>query len=560
MDRFKNIADQFSNHIEGLWNSNEGWRFMVSLAIVVAGFLILEFIWRLVNRHFQAGLAKKGVTKDGPSLLGFLPALRLAFLAIFLWLAEFLFVIPDPIRELLRAGEAILMAVAVILLLFSLVDLLDGFRLTLPENIQQAVPAEMLTKVKRGLRVGILALVAIAFIYTQKGLFPPWLWEYALWRYLAVIVVLFMVYMLGRFLIKSLSGMTNALKESQERERLRLVLQSTIWPLNLIFLTIALYAIRAFFNLPQTLDNLINTTIGILGTMAVFLFVYRLLDVLQFELAKYASREETPVDQTFVQMIRIFARVIVIVIGSIYLLRAISGKPLSALLAGLGIGGLAIALASQDTLKNFFGSIMIMLDKPFQVGQRILADGHDGVVETIGFRSTRVRTLTGHLVTIPNEKIAASNIENIGRRPSIRRLTNITITYDTPPDKIEKALEIIKEILNDHEGMDPDFPPRVFFNEFNDASLNILMMYWYFPPNYWDFVAFNERVNLRIMRAFEVEGIEFAFPTTTNYLAQDAKRPLHITLENFPSPSEKEKAKSMVETASDLEGLADENK
>jgi MscS family membrane protein len=507
----------------------------------VAGFLILEYIWRLVNRYFQARLAKKGVTQDDLNLLGFLPALRLAFLAIFLWLAEFLFVIPPPIRLLLHAFEAILLAVAVILLLFSFVDLLDRLRLTLPDNIQQAVPTEMLAKVKRGLRIGILALVAIAFIYTQKGLFPPWLWEYALWRYLVIIVVLFVVFILGRFLIKSLSGMTSALKESQERLRLRLLLQATIWPLNLILVTIALYAIRAFFILPQTADNLMDKAIGILGTLAVILFIYRLLDVLEFELTKYAQREETPVDQTFVQMIRIFTRVVVIVVGSIYLLRAISGKPLSALLAGLGIGGLAIALASQDTLKNFFGSIMIMLDKPFQVGQRIVTGGLDGVVETIGFRSTRVRTLTGHLVTIPNEKIASSNIENIGRRPSIRRLTNITITYDTPPAKVEKALDLIREILQDHEGMHPDFPPRVNFNEFNDASLNIIMIYWYHPPNYWDFLAFNEKVNLRIMRAFEAEGIEFAFPSSTNYLAQDDKRPLHITLDNSSPPSDKDR-------------------
>jgi MscS family membrane protein len=173
---------------------------------------------------------------------------------------------------------------------------------------------------------------------------------------------------------------------------------------------------------------------------------------------------------------------------------------------------------------------MIMLDKPFEVGQRIIVEGTDGMVENIGFRSTRVRTLTGHLVTVPNEKMAASKIENIGRRPSIRRLTNITITYDTPPDKIERAVDIIRGILENHEGMHPEFPPRVYFNEFNDSSLNIMMIYWYFPPNYWDFVAFSQRTNLQIMRAFEAEGIEFAFPTTTTYLAHDERRPLHIQL------------------------------
>lgn len=539
MSDLKSFINQLGVHVEGLWNGNDGWRFLVSIVIVVAGFLLLEIIWKRINRYFQNYLFKKGLERESLGLLKFLPALRLAFLALFLRVAELLFVVPTTIRLLLHALEAILMAVAVILLFYALIDLLDRLRLLLPKYIQQAVPTETLAKVKGGLRMWILALVAIVFLYTQKALFPPWFWEYALWRYFLIIAVLFMIYMLGRLLIKSLSGITSALKESHERERLRLVLQATIWPLNLIFLTIALYAIREFFLFPQTANNLMDTAISVIGALAVILFVYRLLDVLQYELTKYAQREETPMDQTFVQMIRIFARVVIIIIGSIYLLRTISGKPLSALLAGLGIGGLAIALASQDTLKNFFGSIMIMLDKPFNIGHRIVADGHDGTVENIGFRSTRVRTLTGHLVTIPNEKMAGTNVENIGRRPSIRRLTNITITYDTPPDKVEKALNKIREILQDHEGMHQDFPPRVFFNEFNDASLNIIMIYWYHPPNYWDFLAFNEKVNLKIIRAFEEEGIEFAFPTLTNYLAQDDRRPLHITLDNFPSTSDK---------------------
>ena len=175
---------------------------------------------------------------------------------------------------------------------------------------------------------------------------------------------------------------------------------------------------------------------------------------------------------------------------------------------------------------------MIMLDKPFTIGQRIIVEGHDGVIEQIGFRSTRVRTLTGHLVTVPNDKMATSSVENIGQRPSIRRLTNITITYDTPPEKVEKAVSIIREILDNHEGMDPEFPPRVYFNEFNDTSLNILMVYWYFPPDYWAYLDFSERINLEIMNQFEKEGIEFAFPTTTTFLAQDERRPLKISIDD----------------------------
>jgi MscS family membrane protein len=117
--------------------------------------------------------------------------------------------------------------------------------------------------------------------------------------------------------------------------------------------------------------------------------------------------------------------------------------------------------------------------------------------------------------------VARIDIENIARRPHIRRLTNMALRYDTPLEKIEKAVRIITEILDNHEGMDPEFPPRVYFNEFNRDSLNIIMLYWYHPPAYWDFLAFNQRVNAQIMREFEQEGIKFALPSTRTYLTQD---------------------------------------
>jgi MscS family membrane protein len=121
-------------------------------------------------------------------------------------------------------------------------------------------------------------------------------------------------------------------------------------------------------------------------------------------------------------------------------------------------------------------------------------------------------------------------LENIGRRPYIRWLTNITITYDTPPDKVEKAVKIIENILDNHEGMNKNFPPRVFFNNFDDCSVNIMVVAWYHPPNYWDFQAWIQKTCLVIMREFEKEEIEFAFPTQTVYLANDEKRQLKLQL------------------------------
>ena len=530
MSGWQTFFDKINTLIHQVAVGNELWRFIASLGVLVIGFLILETLWRSANRQIKASVEKKGLDPEVWNLSLLLPPLRLAFAALLLRLAEVPLVLPGQLRQILHGLETLILALAIIILLFQIIGLLDLLRRALPAAAQDALPERTLAKFKSAFRVVALIGVAAVYLQTQKAFFPEWLWKYAWWRYLLIVIVVFAVYLVSRLSGKFLSGMTAALRESEEQMRLRLLLKAAIWPIRLLLATIAVYAAKSIIQLPAMVTRIADGAIGVLGTLAVILFVYGLLDVVDYELTKYAQREETGVDQTFVQMVRIFSRVIVIAVGAIYLLRAISGKPMSTLLAGLGIGGLAIALASQDTLKNFFGSIVIMLDKPFKVGQRVVVEGNDGVVEEIGFRSTRVRTLTGHLVTVPNEKMASANIENIGHRPSIRRLSNITITYDTPLQKVEKAVNIIRNILDNHEGMHPDFPPRVYFNEFNDASLNILMIYWYHPPDYWAFVAFSERVNLQIMHEFEKEGIEFAFPTTTTYLAHDERRPLSISL------------------------------
>jgi MscS family membrane protein len=201
-------------------------------------------------------------------------------------------------------------------------------------------------------------------------------------------------------------------------------------------------------------------------------------------------------------------------------------------LASAGVGGLAVALAAQDTLKNLFGTLMIMADKPFRVGERIIVGAHDGVVESIGLRSTRIRTrFAGHLISIPNDEMARRDIENLGRRPALFRSANIRIPLDTPREKVESAITLIRATLKNHQGMDPERAPQVFFDEFNDDSFNIRLSYWYHLDEYWDFVAFNEKVNFEIFRAFEDHGIQFSLPFRVTYWAKDSEqRPLEVEM------------------------------
>jgi len=203
------------------------------------------------------------------------------------------------------------------------------------------------------------------------------------------------------------------------------------------------------------------------------------------------------------------------------------GIPITTLMASAGVGGLAIALAAQDTLKALFGTITLMADKPFRVGDRIILQKYDGVVEDIGLRSTRIRLLTGHQATVPNDELARTDIENVSRRPHIRRVADIHLPLETSRKLTEEAIEIVRQLLDNHEGMDSEFPPRIFFNEFNDDSFNLRLIYWYHPPDYWQFQDYSQRLNLEICKAFEQRGIRFLLPSklaiTSNEGADEIK-------------------------------------
>jgi MscS family membrane protein len=256
-----------------------------------------------------------------------------------------------------------------------------------------------------------------------------------------------------------------------------------------------------------TVAEACDTLSAILLTIGVGYMLYWLVEVPSTWFARMAEKTESKLDNMLAPIVRKSLRVTVVLLVLVQIAQILSDKPITSVIAGLGIGGLAVALAAQDTIKNFFGSLVLFVDKPFELGDRIVIDGHDGPVEEVGFRSTKMRTLEGHLVTIPNGELANKTIQNIGKRPHIRRIVNITITYDTPPEKIERAIAIVKELLENHEGMHEDYPPRVYLSDLNADSLNIMAIYWYHPPNYWDYMTFTERFNKEVLRRFNEEPL-----------------------------------------------------
>lgn len=240
------------------------------------------------------------------------------------------------------------------------------------------------------------------------------------------------------------------------------------------------------------------------------------------------------------QLVRIISRLMSLAMAVVIFLEGgrYLGIPLTTLLASAGVGGLAVALAAQDTLKALFGTITLMADKPFRVGERIVFGQYDGVVEDIGLRSTKLRLLTGHQVTVPNDELTRRDIENVGRRHYIRRIANIHVPLDTPREKLEKAVERIRKILDNHDGMAPEYPPRVFFFDFNPASFSIRIMYWYTPPDYWEYLAFSERINFQIFRSLDEQGIKFSLPLRVAHTSIDSKEiPVQVNVLDGRDPS-----------------------
>jgi MscS family membrane protein len=228
------------------------------------------------------------------------------------------------------------------------------------------------------------------------------------------------------------------------------------------------------------------------------------------------------------RVLGIAAAVVVLLEGGRYL-----GFPLTTLIASAGIGGLAIALSAQGLIKGLFGTVTVLLDKPYRVGERIIVKEHDGFVEEIGLRSTKIRALDNRLISIPNDMMSEAEIQNIGKHGQIRRIANLRIPLDTPLAQIEKALAGIREVLKDHEGMIPELPARVHFNDFNSDSFNIRVVYWFSPRDTGKFHDFSEKVNLEIMRTFEKQGIQFSLPFRHSYWkTDDHQGPLEVIVKS----------------------------
>ncbi|HCE43608.1 MAG TPA: hypothetical protein DET40_08670 [Lentisphaeria bacterium] len=305
-----------------------------------------------------------------------------------------------------------------------------------------------------------------------------------------------------------------------------------------------IFAIGFYFSASLIFPLMSGTMIVMVWKLCTAIFAiamawaaYRLVSVVDHLVGTYAKRSDNDLDDLVVPAISRTLKTVVVVFSVLLIGQNIFNLNITTLLAGAGVAGLAVAFAAQDTIANVFGSIMVIVDQPFKAGEIIKVDAITGQVEQIGFRSTKIRTLNGHLVTIPNKNMANAVIENISKRPYIKHEMNLTLVYGTSPESMEKAVRVLHDIFDNHENMNKEFPPKIFFNSFKDWSLNIYIILWFNSSDYFAFLDWSHRKNLEILKRFNEEDIEFAFPTQTTILATDSKHRPEIIMPPKDGPA-----------------------
>jgi len=353
-----------------------------------------------------------------------------------------------------------------------------------------------------------------------------------LWKYVASLMYLFLAFYGSRFLDYLVGVRVRRWAEKTQSQFDDLVVDTIRGPVRVVAFVIFLHIGLTLFDWPERARFWISKGLLCLVAYSITYMVIKLVDLgLNLWRMRVAATQEKVFTETLFPAIRRTLRIL-IVLGAVLLTADNLGIEIKTVLAGLSVGGLALGLAGQETVANLIGAIVILLDKPFRIGDRIQLDGVDGVVESIGLRSTRIRNLDGHVVTVPNKTLTNATITNITLRPNIRTLMNITITYDTPAEKIQRAVDILYEIYRAHP-MTHDV--WISFNKFNDASLNIFVVHWWNGTVFKDYLQGMQELNLQIKRRFDEENIEFAFPTQTLYVKQGSDWRLHGPSDPVPN-------------------------
>jgi len=340
----------------------------------------------------------------------------------------------------------------------------------------------------------------------------------ALWQYLGLISIFFCAWLAHLILSRVLRPIVRWIASHIQKRGIAEpedVMKAARF-MSLLFVLFLVAKITPVLQLPIRMSQFLTTTITIVSIVLWVLLGLVLVRILTKRARVLTSATESRMDDQLLPIVRKVAHILVVSAGAIYVLRALDVN-VTAMIAGLSIGALALALAAQDTVKNLIGSFMIFLDKPFQVGDFVVLDGQEGTVTEVGFRSTRIQLLDTTIVSIPNGNVANITVSNLGVRTF--RLMNVLIgvTYDTPPEKIETFIAELKALIIGNPKIHQE-NYLVHFREMGDFALKILFRCYIPVFTFAEELQVKEEIYLEIMRIAQRLEIDFAFPSQTIYL------------------------------------------
>ncbi len=339
------------------------------------------------------------------------------------------------------------------------------------------------------------------------------------WQWIALGLLAVLAWLVGMLLARITAGLLNRLASRTDATWDDVILARLDGPIALAWSLAVAYALVPLLGLYEPAQDFVHRLLRAGLFLVFFWSMLRAIDVLANYMLQTAWASSRPASRSLIPLGGRVLKVAVLAMAAVAVL-ADFGFPIASLIAGLSVGGLALALAAQKTVENLFGAFSIGVDQPFRVGDFVKVDEITGTVEVIGMRSTRIRTLDRTLVTLPNGRLADMRIESFSARDRFRLAITIGVTYGTSAAQIRQVLERTEALLRGHAQIWPD-TVIVRFSGFGASSLDIEVVCWFLVPDFNAFRDARQEVLLGIMDIVESAGTSFAFPTQTLHLVQE---------------------------------------
>ena len=342
------------------------------------------------------------------------------------------------------------------------------------------------------------------------------------WQWIGLLVLAFLAVVVDRA-VRFVLGRLARRATSKEAVHLdTAVLSSFERPAGILVGALLFDLLLPALGLRDEVRNVIALSLGVVATVAGVWAAYRLVDVFCDYLSGRARRSRNRFDDMLVPLLRRTLKIFVIVVGMVFVASRLS-EDLWGVVAGLGIGSLAIGFAARDSIENLFGTFTVLLDKPFAIGDWITVGDLEGTVEEVGFRSTRIRTFYDSLITVPNREFISSDVDNMGERRYRRIKATLGLTYDTPPEKVEAFCEGVRQVIRSHPYTRKDYY-HVYLTGLGDSALEILLYCFVAAPEWATELREKHRLFADILRLAEKLEVDFAFPTQTLHLTRSEGR------------------------------------